>query len=688
MTRARLSISARMQHLHPSATRASTNAMLPIIACIAMLALLGLGLSSASAHAFGTDEETMLMFVGEVEPAITVASRQPESPSTAPAMATVIGRAQIERYGYRTLADLLADQPGFYMLGGGRGTVPYFRGVRNGILFMYDGVPITTDVTKNFAPLDMEYSLGPIEQVEITTGPGSVLWGTDAFAAVVNIVPSSARSRAGVHISAAGGTQHRAGADLSLGHATPDLDVYLYATSARARFHNDEYRSLDERSSTIDASKATELVANINYRDWFHLSGRWSETERNFTMRDAVNDLLWDGSRQTPFNYVKMSLTGNHGPAHYSLTGYLQQSDFKQRDADIERKQENTSSYLEFLWDRRFLGRGLITAGASWRASDVKGAVIRDSFQPDFPKPEEQLFVPTLDQKDFSSDLYAAFTQVRYRWGKSEMWLGARYEDHSEYAESISYSTGFQTALHDTLRLKASYGTAYRSPYSRQLFNSDSLNQEQISTLSTQLAWKPASGHHYALTLFHSRIKHHRNEDPYGGLSREAAWESYGAELALQTPITRSLSTVATFSWVEDNRGDELYQVRAYSIVRPDGSREDVYESWSQPANTSPEWMARLSIDWNVAQGHNFVLTAASAGKVHASYSKNAVTTSYSSPITLNAAYTINGLFEHWGDRITLRLNNILDRNYQQPDVYGPVKGEPFSATLIWSIAF
>jgi outer membrane cobalamin receptor len=656
--------------------------LLPLLMAVVLLCSLWPG----SASAFDTTaEETMLMFVGEVEPTITVASRQPESPSTAPAMATVIGRGSIKKHAYRTLGELLAAQPGFYIVGSGRGTVPYFRGIRNGILFMYDGVPITTDVTKSFAPLDMEYSLEPIQQVEITTGPGSVLWGTDAFAAVVNIVPASGRRDPGIVLGAGGGTQRQARAHASFAHADDKSDIYLYAGGSQARFHNEDYISTLDATAEVDTSEYREFVGTYNYADWFHLSGRWSDFERNFTMHDAVNDLMWDGAKQTPFNYVKLSLSGSRGPEHYSLSGYLQQTDFRLRDADIEREQENTTTYLEFLWDRRIFKRGLITAGVSWRNNDVSGALIRDSFQPDFLKPSEQLFAPSLDQEDFSSDQYAAFTQVRYRIDNSEIWLGGRYEDHSEYSSSISYSMGFQTPLSETLRLKTTYGTAYRSPYSKQLFNADSLDQEEISTLSTQLVWEPARGQRYALTLFHSRIKHHRSEDPYGGLSRAANWESYGAELSLHTPITAGLSATAAFSWFDDNHSEDRYEIVAYSLVRPDGTRDDVYESWTQPAATSPEWTAHLSLDWNIARGHNLILSAITAGDIRASYTKDAIRTSYSSPLLLNLAYTLNGL---WNDTLTLRITNLLDDDYRQPDVYGPVEGEPINATLTWEWCF
>ncbi len=161
---------------------------------IVLAELVGSAESVVLAEDVDSAEETMLMFVGESESVVTVASRHPESPTTAPAIVTVVGREEIELHGYRTLAELLNDQIGFYMAAGGRGTVPYLRGLRDSILFLYDGVPLATEVTKNFAVLDREISLDAIERIEIVRGAGSVLWGADAFSGVVNIVPKSGSS--------------------------------------------------------------------------------------------------------------------------------------------------------------------------------------------------------------------------------------------------------------------------------------------------------------------------------------------------------------------------------------------------------------------------------------------------------------------------------------------------------------
>lgn len=632
-------------------------------------------------------DDTMLMFVGEERPVVTAASRYPESPLTAPAIVTLVDREQIENNAWRTLGELLADQPGFYIAPGGRGSVVYFRGLRDAVLFLYDGVPVTTDVTKSFAPLDAEFTLMAIERVEIIKGPGSVLWGADAFAAVVNLVPARGHQRPGVTVNATAGNFDQRAGQLTLGTAGRHGDLFLAASVARERFHVDHYQSDIDRRSRVDASRFDELVLNANLRDWLTISGRWSDFERHFTMTDSGSDpLVWDGTKETPFNYLKLSATGSSGPSHYSLTGFVQQTRYRLRDADVERQQRNRTWHLELLWDRRVLQRGLLTLGASWRRNDVDGALVRDGFQPDFLQPDVPLFTPSIDQRDFSSDVHALFGQFRYRWGHTEWWFGGRFEGHSDYNESFSGSLGFHVPLSADTRFKLAYGSAWRTPWSRQLFDDRSLDQEQINTVSAQLDYTPAPRHHYALTLFYSRVKKHRSEDPYGGLSLETNRDMFGLEAAARVPLTPRLSAHAGLSWVDGGSGDERFRSLAFSIVRPDGSRTDVYDDWRQAADSGPEWLAHLGLDWRIAGAHNLHLQVSTGGDVTSDYRKGTIRRRYDTPVLVALAYTRPGFTRH--DHLSLRVTNLLDKDYQRPDVYGSVDGDPRRISLTWRVTF
>jgi len=75
----------------------------------------------------GLNEE--LFFVGEDVRVLTIASRRPEAPKEAPAIASVITAEELRRRGVRTLGEALSYVPGFYLAPKEWGTLPYLRGI-------------------------------------------------------------------------------------------------------------------------------------------------------------------------------------------------------------------------------------------------------------------------------------------------------------------------------------------------------------------------------------------------------------------------------------------------------------------------------------------------------------------------------------------------------------------------------
>lgn len=650
------------------------------------VAELSMGLPAPSAEDSG--EETLLMFVGETDPMVTVASRAPESPLTAPAMVRVIDREQIERRGYRTLAELLADQPGFYLTPGGRGSVPYLRGLRDSVLFLYDGVPLTSDVTKSFPTLDREISLAAVERVEILNGAGSVLWGVDAFSGVVNIVPRQGSGSSPVQVDLAAGNREQRAVAAGVQQQQRDWNVFLFGSDAREIFHGLVPTTVSgDDPQSLSTSRYQEIVGTLNYHNRLSLTGRWSDFDKQYSMRNAAEDIFWAGSRQSPMEFIKAGLGHDWGASHYSLTGFYQNTTYQVRDADVERSQQNRVTQVEFLWDRRLWSRGILTAGATWRDNVVNDAVVQDGFLPDFLAPEQSFFVPQIEQEDFSNQRLSWFGQYRHQWTSSACWAGLRLDDHSQYGSTINYSLGLQRTLTARLNLKAVYGTAFRSPYSSQLFGNEQFDPEAVSTASLQLAWQPRSGSQVELTLYHSELREHRVEDPYGGLSLPSDREMYGAELSASVPLTRGLEASAGLSLREGERQDEAYQVLAYSYVRPDGTRVDEYDSWTQPFDQGPSWLARVGLDWQPWHGQSLVLNARVGGDFQAGYEQGTLLQQYQAPLLLDLTYRYSG-FLRPRDSLTLRVTNLLDHDYLQPDLYGPVQAPPATVTLIWTVRF
>ena len=663
--------------------------------CVRLIVLLllfvgGISKGAAEELSVGGADGTMLMFVGETSPVVTVASRFAESPTLAPAMVSVVTREEILLKGYQTVAELLDDQPGFFIASGGRGSVPYMRGLRDSVLFLYDGVPMTTDVTKSFAPLDREISLAAVERVEIVSGPGSVLWGPDAFAGVVNIVPrqkpAQSRREFRVHV----GTDDLRGGTLSFDVSRPRWGAALTLSGVQERSHDPVYLSDDGGdmilSDRVGLSDYEELVGSFDLGSWLHLSGRWSGFTRNFTLGNVSENLTWSGVKEAPVSYLKATASKILGPSHYTLTGYLQETDYLVRDADIERRQRNRAAYLELLWDRRVLEKGLVTVGASWRRNSVDGALVRDGFLPEFLT-EIPLFAPQISQANFDSRLVSAFGQFRYQWRKTMLWAGVRLDDHSQYKRTFTHSLGIYRRFWSDFHLKATYGTAFRSPYSSQLFDDQSFDPESISTFSSQLVWEGQSGHRLALTLFHSWVKDHRAEDPYGGLSAPSDREIFGAEFSGTIPLGRKVSLQGGLTLLDGSDETEYYRVLNFCFARPDGSRVCDYDEWEDPVDDGPGWMARLGLHYTLGQDHSLVLTARKAGSLNASYLSATANETYSQPLLFDLNYRRPGV--HPGrDFFSLRVTNLFDRDATQPDIYGPTHIPPLQVELHWSWRF
>ncbi len=129
------------------------------------------------------------------EVSITVASKKEEPQAKAPGIVTVVPRSEFEIYGDRNLSQLLQRQPSVYTRGSYmypnniasfRGDMPTHLDLHTLILF--NGRPIRESGFggTNF-PVYMTFPLEGLGGVEIIRGPGSVLYGTNAFTGVVNL---------------------------------------------------------------------------------------------------------------------------------------------------------------------------------------------------------------------------------------------------------------------------------------------------------------------------------------------------------------------------------------------------------------------------------------------------------------------------------------------------------------------
>jgi len=183
-------------------------------------------------------------------PIITVASKRAESQIEAPSIVSVVPRDEFVAFGDRNLRQLLQRQPSVYMrgsyaylnnIGSFRGDMPTHVDLHT--LILLNGRPIRES---GFGGLDfpvyMTFPIAGLDSVELVRGPGSVLYGTNAFTGVINL-----RTRVPDHnelsISGMGGSYGYYESNVTAGGKSGKLG---YVTSIRiAGQHGYDYSLID-----------------------------------------------------------------------------------------------------------------------------------------------------------------------------------------------------------------------------------------------------------------------------------------------------------------------------------------------------------------------------------------------------------------------------------------------------------
>jgi outer membrane receptor protein involved in Fe transport len=144
---------------------------------------------------------------------VVTASKAVEKLTRSTSVMSVITARDIERSGYRTVYDLLARVPGFFPSAQATWKLVGTRGLvadgNDHILLLIDGHPQNSIIAHGFQQQDQMPVLEKVERIEIIRGPGSVLWGTSAAHAIINIVTKD-------------GVEDQRGAEVSTGYAGAD----------------------------------------------------------------------------------------------------------------------------------------------------------------------------------------------------------------------------------------------------------------------------------------------------------------------------------------------------------------------------------------------------------------------------------------------------------------------------------
>ena len=238
-------------------------------------------------------EEELASFYGDEE-LVSIATGISQPLSKAPAVASVITAEDIKTIGAVDLDEILETIPGLHVATRAQGYAPIyvFRGIYTGtnpqVLMLINGIPLTNLYLGDRNQAWAGFPVNAISRIEIIRGPGSAIYGADAFAGTINIVTKKARESDGMEIGSRTGSFNTKDVWINYGVSGDryniSASIEVHDTNGQEeKIANDAQSFLDSISGT-NASLAKGSVA-LNRKN---IDGRLEIGYGDLTFRTGV----------------------------------------------------------------------------------------------------------------------------------------------------------------------------------------------------------------------------------------------------------------------------------------------------------------------------------------------------------------------------------------------------------------
>jgi outer membrane receptor protein involved in Fe transport len=421
---------------------------------------------------------------------VTGATLKDESLKTVPAAATIFTRDQLDRMGMDYLFELLNLVPGYQFNRNGDSPSGYTFSARGRrisaeareVLLLVDGRvysdPRTGGADGSF-PL---FPLDQIERVEIIRGPGSALYGSNAFNGVINIV-----TRRGVNaLTVAGGSLKRRRAQLHFAR-----DYKGWESNVFARFYEDQgQRYLVNGEPTTDPRQSVDLDFNLG-TDATQFSAAYHRVRsEDFLIGETLNNGV--NNYQQLFKQLsfeqELKLIDNVntrvGLSHVNIeqdfgllalpAGYLTDLSEPMSDDPLRAQAILAGETYRLTVANDWTINTLSSAqfGMDWHENTETKARAKNNFdlaqlaQGDFPvNYYGDLTHETIVGGELSQTAMGLYGQyLRELNENTHLTLGVRYDNYSDIGNHVSPRLGLVRQITDHQTFKILYGEAYRAP--------------------------------------------------------------------------------------------------------------------------------------------------------------------------------------------------------------------------------
>jgi iron complex outermembrane recepter protein len=498
---------------------------------------------------------------------VTVASRTPQKISEIPAAVYVIPGDEIRRAGHSSIQEALRMVPGFFVShwandmwdvtarGFGTGLSYSNEAHLNQLLVMIDGVVVYSPLFAGTWWALQEVDLSDVDRVEITRGPGGLVWGANSVHGVVNIITKHSENTEGMRID---GRLSRDQWDSTVRYGGPLGDNGHVRVWGKTTHYDTPH------SPWMDTRSDWEMGTGGFRADWETESGlQYTAWGRGYdgNFRDVGWEYLGTDGQFYYFQPHSTTAEKHGGQIALSLTDPETNSRWQayysrdQQNHPYSFDQDIDIFDLEYQRDSRISDRHRITWGAGYQV--IRSVLSGENADVYFLRWDPAVLVQNnfraflLDTIDFPDQnlqvvlgaqaLHSEFTDfdlqpsVRVRWMPSEefmSWAGVSRAARTPSLEEVSLDDNSQYAGRDDFQSEEL--TAYEMGFRRVLSDTAALD----------------------LSLFYNQYDklHVAVYDPitfWGGrVSNKGDGSAYGAELAVDLRPTDRWSMRGAYSYI------------------------------------------------------------------------------------------------------------------------------------------